>query len=37
MPSVARFSIAPVRSLALEHPTEIEVTERGVAKTAAST
>ena len=30
MPSVARFSIAPVRSLALEHPTEIEVTERGV-------
>src|SRR6188474_3120087 len=32
MPSVARFSIAPVRSLALEHPTEIEVTERGVAE-----
>ena len=30
MPSVARFSIAPVRSLGLEHPTEIEVTERGV-------
>ena len=30
MPSVARFSIAPVRSLALEHPTEIEVTEDGV-------
>jgi uncharacterized protein YcbX len=30
MPSVARFSIAPVRSLALEHPTEIEVTELGV-------
>jgi uncharacterized protein YcbX len=30
MPSVARFSIAAVRSLALEHPTEIEVTERGV-------
>jgi uncharacterized protein YcbX len=30
MPSVARFSIAPVRGLALEHPTEIEVTERGV-------
>ena len=32
MPSVARFSIAPVRSLALEHPTEIDVTERGVAE-----
>ena len=30
MPSVARFSIAPVRSLGLEHPTEIDVTERGV-------
>lgn len=30
MPSVARFSIAPVRSLALEHPTEIDVTEHGV-------
>ena len=30
MPSVARFSIAPVRSLALEHPTEIQVTELGV-------
>ena len=30
MPSVARFSIAPVRSLGLEHPTEIEVTDRGV-------
>lgn len=30
MPHVARFSIAPVRSLALEHPTEIEVTELGV-------
>ena len=27
MPSVARFSIAPVRSLGLEHPTEIDVTE----------
>ncbi len=30
MPSVARLSIAPVRSLGLEHPTEIDVTERGV-------
>jgi uncharacterized protein YcbX len=30
MPSVARFSIAPVRSLGLEHPTEIDVTELGV-------
>ncbi len=30
MPSVARFSIAPVTSLGLEHPTEIDVTERGV-------
>ena len=30
MPTVARFSIAPVRSLGLEHPTEIDVTERGV-------
>ena len=30
MPSVARFSIAPVRSLGLEHPAEIDVTERGV-------
>jgi uncharacterized protein YcbX len=30
MPSVASFSIAPVRSLGLEHPTEIDVTERGV-------
>ena len=30
MPHVARFSIAPVRSLGLEHPTEIDVTERGV-------
>jgi len=30
MPRVARFSIAPVRSLALEHPTEIDVTEHGV-------
>lgn len=30
MPSVARFSIAPVRSLGLEHPTEIDVTENGV-------
>ncbi len=30
MPTVARFSIAPVRSLGLEHPTEIDVTELGV-------
>src|SRR4051794_34489322 len=30
MPRVARFSIAPVRSLGLEHPDEIELTERGV-------
>ncbi len=30
MPRVARFSIAPVRSLALEHPDEIDLTERGV-------
>ncbi len=30
MPSVARFSIAPVRSLGLEHPEQIDVTERGV-------
>ena len=30
MPRVARFSIAPVRSLGLEHPTEIELTEFGV-------
>ncbi len=30
MPRVARFSIAPVRSLGLEHPTEIDVTEFGV-------
>ena len=30
MPSVARFSIAPVRSLGLEHPSEIDVTEHGV-------
>jgi uncharacterized protein YcbX len=30
MPTVARFSIAPVRSLGLEHPDEIDVTERGV-------
>lgn len=30
MPTVARFSIAPVRSLGLEHPTEIDVTEFGV-------
>ncbi len=30
MPTVARFSIAPVRSLGLEHPSEIDVTEHGV-------
>ena len=30
MPTVARFSIAPVRSLGLEHPIEIDVTELGV-------
>jgi uncharacterized protein YcbX len=30
VPSVARFSIAPVRSLGLQHPTEIDVTEVGV-------
>src|SRR3989337_360559 len=30
MPGGPRFSIAPVRSLGLEHPTEIEVTELGV-------
>ncbi|HET8786493.1 MAG TPA: MOSC domain-containing protein [Candidatus Limnocylindrales bacterium] len=30
MPRVARFSIAPVRSLGLQHPTEIDLTEHGV-------
>ena len=30
MPRVARFSISPVRSLGLQHPTEIDVTEVGV-------
>jgi uncharacterized protein YcbX len=30
MPSVLRLSIAPVRSLGLEHPDHIDVTERGV-------
>jgi MOSC domain-containing protein len=30
VPRVARFSIAPVRSLGLQHPTEIDLTERGV-------
>jgi uncharacterized protein YcbX len=30
MPTVTRFSIAPVRSLGLQHPTEIDLTERGV-------
>lgn len=30
MPSVARFSISPVRSMGLEHPDEIDVTELGV-------
>ena len=30
MPRVRRFSIAPVRSLGLEHPAEIELTQDGV-------
>jgi len=30
VPTVARFSISPVRSLGLQHPTEIDVTEIGV-------
>jgi uncharacterized protein YcbX len=30
MPAVSRLSIAPVRSLGLTHPVEIELTERGV-------
>lgn len=30
MPRVARFSVAPVRSLGLQHPTEIDLTEHGV-------
>ena len=30
MPHAARFSIAPVRSLGLEHPDEIDITEVGV-------
>ena len=30
MPRVARLSIAPVRSLGLQHPAEIELPERGV-------
>jgi uncharacterized protein YcbX len=30
MPTVARLSIAPVRSLGLEHPDQIELTEAGV-------
>lgn len=30
MPTVTRLSIAPVRSLGLEHPTEIDLTEHGV-------
>jgi MOSC domain-containing protein len=30
MPTVAQFSIAPVRSLGLQHPIEIDVTEVGV-------
>lgn len=30
MPTVARFSIAPLRSLGLEHPTEIDLTKDGV-------
>ena len=32
MPHAVRFSIAPVRSLGLEHPESIELTERGVAE-----
>ena len=32
MSSVVRFSIAPVRSLGLEHPTEIDLTPTGVAE-----
>ncbi len=32
MPTVAQLSIAPVRSLGLQHPTEIDVTELGVAE-----
>ena len=32
MPHVVRFSIAPVRSLGLEHPESIELTDRGVAE-----
>ncbi len=32
MPAVSRLSIAPVRSLGLLHPEEIDVTERGVAE-----
>ena len=30
MPNVARFSISPVRSMGLAHPSEIDVTEVGV-------
>ena len=30
MPHAVRFSIAPVRSLGLEHPDTIDLTERGV-------
>ncbi len=30
MPAVARFSISPVRSMGLSHPTEIDITEVGV-------
>src|SRR4029079_19506824 len=30
MPRAIRFSIAPVRSLGLEHPEAIDLTERGV-------
>ena len=32
MPHVSRFSIAPVSSLGLEHPDEIDLTEVGVAE-----
>ena len=30
MPHAVRFSIAPVRSLGLEHPEAIDLTDRGV-------
>ena len=37
MPAVSRLSIAPVKGLALEHPAEIELTDRASARIAAST